>query len=112
MILEIVIIYHRIEGSSLLFLPKKRAVVEKYGNCHGFPLPRDVHIREIRKSGQRKWKERKEYHRRSLSERAMYRLRTLLGDKLSSREFHHQTNEAFIKCKILNQMLVPSSLSA
>ena len=100
------------QGIKLVVLPRKGAVIKKHGNCHGLPLPRDVHIREIRQIGRKKWKERNKYHRRSLSETAMYRFKTLLGDKLSSREFHRQANEAFIKCKILNQMLVPSALSS
>jgi len=41
----------------------------------------------------------------------MYRFKTLFGDKLSSREFQRQANEIFIKCKILNQMSVPASIS-
>ena len=83
-----------------------------HGNSHDPPLLRDTHIREIRKIGRKKWKEKNNYHRRSISETAMYRLKTLLGDKLSSREFHRQANETFIKCKILNQMLVPSALAS
>ena len=47
---------------------------------------------------------------RSLAETAMYRFKQLLGEKLSSRNFMNQSNEAFLKCKILNQMMVPSVL--
>ena len=69
------------QGIKLVVLPRKGAVIEKHGNCHGLPLPRDVHIRQIRKSGRRRWKTENHYHRRSLSETAMYRFKTLLGDK-------------------------------
>ena len=96
-------------GIKLVVPPRRNAVIERHGNCHDPPLPRDTHIREIRKIGRKKWKEKHKYHRRSISETAMYRFKTLLGDKLSSREFHRQANEVFIKCKILNQMAVPSS---
>ncbi len=92
--------------------PRKNAVIKRHGNCRGSPLLRDTYIREIKKMGRKKWKKKHKYHRRSISETAMYRFKTLLGDKLSSREFHRQANEVFIKCKILNQMIVPSSLSA
>ena len=95
----------------LVVPPRKGAVIERHGNCHGPPLSRDTHIREIRKIGRKKWKEKHKYHRRSLSETAMYRFKALLGDKLSSRDFDRQGNEAFIKCKILNQMPVPSSIT-
>ena len=67
-------------------------------------------IRFIRKGGKKKWKKESGYSRRSLAETAMYRFKQLLGEKLSSRNFMNQSNEAFLKCKILNQMMVPSVL--
>ena len=97
------------KGIKLVVPPRKDAVIERHGNCHDPPLPRDTHIREIKKIGRKKWKEKHKYHRRSVSETAMYRLKTLLGDKLASREFQRQANEVFIKCKILNQMKTPAS---
>ena len=97
------------KGIKLVVPPRKNALIERHGNCHDPPLPRDTHIREIKKIGRKKWKEKHKYHRRSVSETAMYRLKTLLGDKLASREFQRQANEVFIKCKILNQMKTPAS---
>ena len=67
--------------------PRKNAVIERHGNCHDPPLLRDIHIREIKKIGRKKWKEKHKYHRRSISETAMYRFKALFGDKLSSRDF-------------------------
>ena len=93
----------------LVVPPRKNAVIERHGNCHDPPLPRDTHIREIKKMGRKKWKEKHKYHRRSISETAMYRFKALFGNKLSSREFIRQANEVFIKCKILNQMKTPAS---
>ena len=98
------------KGIKLVVPPRKTAVIQKHGNCRGSPTPRNVHIREIRKMGRRKWKKKNNYHRMSISETAMYRFKTLLGDKLSSREFQRQANEVFIKCKILNQMKTPASI--
>ncbi len=95
------------KGIKLVVPPRKTAVIQKHGNCRGSPIPRDVYIREIRK---KQWKEKNNYHRRSISETAMYRFKTLLGDKLSSREFKRQANEVFIKSKILNQMKTPNSI--
>ena len=100
------------KGIKFVVPPRKNAVIERHGNSHDPPLLRDTHIREIRKIGRKKWKEKHKYHRRSISETAMYRFKTLLGDKLSSREFQRQANEVFIKCKILNQMAVPTALSS
>ena len=98
------------KGIKLVVPPRRNAVIERHGNCHDPPLPRDKHIREIKKIGRKEWKEKHKYHRRSISETAMYRFKTLLGDKLSSREFQRQANEVFIKCKILNQMKTPTSM--
>ena len=67
-------------------------------------------IRIIRRKGKKKWKKESGYSRRSIAETAMYRFKTLLGDKLSSRDFNRQANEAFIKCKLLNMMSVPKVL--
>ena len=53
-------------------------------------------IRSIRKGGKKKWKKESGYSRRSLAETAMYRFKQLLGEKLSSRNFMNQSNEAFL----------------
>ena len=90
--------------------PRKDAVIQKHGNCSGDPNPRDQHIRDIKKHGEKKWKEQTGYHRRSISETAMFRFKTILGRRLSSRNFNSQANEAFIKCDILNKMPVPAAL--
>ena len=107
--------WHKIfkdKGIKFVVLLRRGAVIERHGNCHDPPFLRDTHIREIRKAGGRKWKEKHKCHRRSISETAVYRFKILLGDKLSSRQFNRQANEVFIKRKTLNQMLVPSSLSS
>ena len=98
------------KGIKFVVPPRRNAVIERHGNCHDPPLPRDIHIREIKKIGRKKWKKKHKYHRRSISETAMYRFKILLGDKLSSREFQRQANEVFIKCKVLNQMKTPASM--
>lgn len=100
------------EGINLVAPPRKGARLKEHGNCSGPPHPRDIHLREIRKVGRKQWKKNNDYHRRSISETAMYRFKALLGDKLSSREFERQANEAFIKCSILNKMKVPSNFSS
>ena len=98
------------KGIKLIVPPRKDAVIQKHGNCSGDPNPRDQHIRDIKKHGEKKWKEQTGYHRRSISETAMFRFKTILGRRLSSRNFNSQANEAFIKCDILNKMPVPAAL--
>ena len=100
----------RLNGIEGIFPPRKGAKIRKHGNCKGELLARDEHIRIIRRKGKKKWKKESGYSRRSIAETAMYRFKTLLGDKLSSREFNRQANEAFIKCKLLNMMSVPKVL--
>jgi hypothetical protein len=50
------------------------------------------------------WKVIKEYHRRSLAETTMYRIKQLTGEKLRSRELERQKVEGYIKCMVVNQM--------
>ncbi len=84
--------------------PIKRAKITKHGNSRGKELPRDKTIREIRKMGRKKWKKKSHYHRRSIAESAMYRLKTIFGERLSSREMLRQQVEVKIRCYALNKM--------
>jgi len=51
-----------------------------------------------------RWKEESGYHRRSLAETAVFRLKCIFGDKLSSRGFEAQANEVLLRCAALNRM--------
>ena len=50
------------------------------------------------------WKERYGYHRRSLSETAMYRIKQLLGGRLSLRNYNAQVGETYAMIKALNKL--------
>lgn len=50
------------------------------------------------------WKNKNNYHRRSLSETAMYRMKQLMGDHVQARTIERQSREIGIKCSILNKM--------
>lgn len=65
---------------------------------------RDRNLREIRKIGRRKWKRRRKYHRRSLVETAIMRVKRIFGDRLSGRTFLNQATEIFVRCAALNRM--------
>ena len=54
--------------------------------------------------GRKAWKQEVGYHRRSLVETAFFRLKTLLGNTLSARQFQAQANELFVRCAVLNRM--------
>ena len=62
-------------------------------------------IRDRQKIGGGKaWKKTSGYHRRSLVETHMFRLKTILGGSLKSRHFENQKTEAQIMANILNKM--------
>jgi Transposase DDE domain len=65
---------------------------------------RDKNLREIRKVGRKKWKRESGYHRRSLVETTMMRVKTIYGSGLSSRRFHNQATEMSVRCAALNRM--------
>ena len=52
----------------------------------------------------KKWKKRYGYHKRSLSETAMYRVKQLLGGKLSLRNYNAQVGETYAMIKSLNKL--------
>lgn len=84
--------------------PMRGAKIWKHGNTKGHRLDRDENLRSIRKNGRAEWKRQSGYHRRSIAETAMYRFKTIFGDKLGARLFESQCTEAFIKCAALNIM--------
>lgn len=59
-------------------------------------------MRQIRRDGKQAWKESIGYHRLSLGETAMSRLKTTFGDRLKNREPPNQATEVALRTKILN----------
>lgn len=88
----------------ILIPPRKNARIWKHGNTKAERLKRDEHVRSIRKHGRKAWKENSGYHIRSLSETAMFRLKTIFGDELSARLLETQTTQAVVRCAALNKM--------
>lgn len=89
---------------NILVPPQKNAKIIKHGNTKDNPHPRDENLRQIRKSTRKKWKENVGYHIRSLSETAMFRFKTIFGDRLNSRNFNRQKTEVLISILTLNKM--------
>jgi hypothetical protein len=83
--------------------PQKNAKIRQHGNSSEEPLARDQAIREIRKKGRKRWKQEIGYHRRSLAETAMYRIKNPFGEKLKNRILRNQKTEARLRSKILNR---------
>ncbi|MEL7224169.1 MAG: IS5 family transposase [Cyanobacteria bacterium J06576_12] len=84
--------------------PRKDAKIWFHGNRKGPAHPRDENLRRIRQVGRSAWKEEVNYHRRSLSETGMYRLKTIFTGEVCARQIKTQTTELMIECKALNQM--------
>ena len=81
-----------------------------WGNDH----PRDAILAEIEAKGRDGWKEDSGYHRRSIAENMMYRLKQL-GDRLFSRAFEQQVAESHVRAAIINQFTylgMPKSVRA
>lgn len=84
--------------------PRRDAKIQRHGNTSGPRLARDENLRRIRRVGRKAWKEESGYHRRSLGETAMYRMKRIFGDGVSSRRDAQQATEAGIRCRALNIM--------
>jgi hypothetical protein len=83
---------------------RRRPRIRRHGNCQGPPLPRDAHLRRIRRVGRARWKREVGYHRRSVAETAMSRLKTLFGDRVSARSHAGEATQVFLRCAALNRM--------
>ena len=82
--------------------PQKNARIHQHGNTDAPPLVRDQNIRRIREIGRKQWKKETNFHRRSLSETGMFRLKTIFSDKVRNRNFAGQRVELLLRCKALN----------
>jgi hypothetical protein len=67
-------------------------------------LDRNKILQQIDRKSRKRWKQESGYHRRSLSETAMYRFKTIFGPELKSRKLKSQQTEAAIKIACLNKM--------
>jgi hypothetical protein len=92
-------------GAKPVIPPRKNAVIWHHGNRKDPAHPRDEALRSIRKHGRKKWKQDSRYHRRSLSETAMFRHKTTFGGKVRSRKFENQAIELLCQCAMLNRMI-------
>lgn len=85
--------------------PRRNAKIWQHGNRKAPSHPRDRNLRQLRKVGRQQWKQQSGYHRRSLAETTMFRLKTIFGGKLLSRKFDNQAVELFLQCAALNRMI-------
>lgn len=84
--------------------PQRNAKIWRHGNTQRERLARDENLRRIRVVGRTQWKKESNYHRRSLSETAMFRLKTIFTDRLSARTHERQRAQLLLRCRALNIM--------
>ena len=98
-------LYEMLERETIMPVipPRRNAAIKKHGNCAGKPLPRDENLRGIRRLGRQRWKQEAGYHRRSLVETSIYRLKQSFGARFKNKRFENQQTEARLRCKLLNR---------
>jgi hypothetical protein len=87
-------------GARAVIPPQVRARVrsgEEFGD-------RNAAVLRGREVGRGGWKKEAGYHRRSLAETAMMRLKTIFSDKLKAREWRRQETELRVRCAAMNRM--------
>jgi IS5 family transposase len=84
--------------------PQRNAKIWQHGNSKEERLIRDENLRRIRQVGRKKWKQEVGYHRRSLAETQMFRMKTIFGERVSARQFAGQATQVLVRCAALNTM--------
>ncbi|MGV3002805.1 IS5 family transposase [Vibrio sp. E150_018] len=89
----------RIKRAVALIPPRDGAAFWERGH------PRNLGVACQKLYGSNKhWKQKYGYHKRSISETAMYRVKQLLGRKLSLRDYNAQVGETYAMIKALNKL--------
>lgn len=86
--------------ADIVIPPQKGAAENKENEFY-----RNRNILEIKYYGYIQWQKRLDYGKRNNSELAIQRYKRILGNKLHSRDFIRQKQEAIIGCSILNKMM-------
>ena len=92
-------------GAKVAIPPRAGSKIKQHGNCNAEPLERDENLRQIRAGGRKTWKLENDYHRRSIAETTMFRLKTIFGGTLKSRNIDNQAAELLLQCQLLNRMI-------
>lgn len=91
-------------GAKAAIPPRRGARIWQHGNSKAERLARDENLRRIRQLGRAKWKRESGYHRRSLAETAMFRLKSLFGPTLRAKIDAAQDTETMLRLDALNKM--------
>lgn len=85
-------------GAQAVIPPREKAVPWEENH------PRTLILATIALLGMADWKKQSGYHRRSIAENALYRLKQLFGDHLASRKFETQVTEVHARIAAMNIM--------
>lgn len=85
--------------------PQHNAKIWQHGNTKAERLARDQNLRRIRQVGRAAWKRECGYHRRSLAETAMFRLKTIFSDRVTAHGFAGQAVQVLVRCAALNRLI-------
>ena len=89
-------------GGTPCFPPRENAVRHK-ATDEAWRL-RNHAVSEVHYKGLKNWKEKHQYHRRSLAETGMFRFKILTGDHVQARRLERQVREIGIRCLVVNKM--------
>jgi IS5 family transposase len=95
--------------------PQKRAHIWQHGNSKAERHIRDENLRQIRRVGRAAWKRESNYHRRSLAETQVFRVKMIFGERVGARSFEGQAAQLLVRCAALNRMThlgMPASYKA
>jgi len=84
--------------------PQRNAKIWQHGNTKAERLARDQNLRRIRQVGRAAWKRESGYHRRSLAETAMFRLKTIFSERVTAHGFAGQAVQVLVRCAALNRL--------
>jgi IS5 family transposase len=91
-------------GARAAIPPQKRARIRQHGNTKAERHSRDENLRAIRRAGRAQWKRESGYHRRSLAETAVFRVKMIFGERVGARSFDGQAAQLLVRCAALNRM--------
>lgn len=98
-------------GAKALFPPRRDARLSSQTPYHKKAASdeaiaqRDNTIKHINEVGRQRWKEAVGYHKRSLVETTMYRLKALMGERLRAKTQANQHLELMLRACALNKMI-------
>lgn len=84
--------------------PRRGARIWRHANTRGERHIRDENLRAIRRVGRAHWKRESGYHRRSLAETAVLRVKMIFGERVGARSFDGQAAQLLVRCQALNRM--------